>query len=58
MGIKTKKTRYNKRGGKRAKNKTKKRKQRQQDKYKQEFKKLNCSPENKEKEYTLSLIHI
>jgi hypothetical protein len=52
MGIKTKKTRYNKRGGKRAKNKTKKRKQRQQDKYKQEFKKLNCSPENKEKEYT------
>ena len=52
MGIKTKKTRYNKKGGKRAKNKTKKRKQYKQDKYKQEFKKLNCSPENKEKEYT------
>jgi len=54
MGIKTKKTRYNKRGGKRAKNKTKKRKQKQ-DKHKdkqQQFKKLNCSPENKEKEYT------
>jgi hypothetical protein len=61
MGIKTKKTRYNKRGGKRAKNKTKKRKQDKQykqDKHKQDkdkdkqFKKLNCSPENKEKEYT------
>jgi hypothetical protein len=47
MGIKTKKTRYNKRGGKRAKNKTKKRKHKQQP-----FKKLNCSPENKKKEYT------
>ena len=53
MGTKTKKTRYNKRGGKRAKNKTKKRKNKKQShQSQQEFKKLNCSPENKHKEYT------
>ena len=56
MGTKTKKTRYNKRGGKRAKNKTKKRKNKaphkQSHQSQQEFKKLNCSPENKHKEYT------
>ncbi len=52
MVLKTKKTRYNKRGGKRAKNKTKKRKHKQQNQQQQQFKKLNCSPENKKKEYT------
>lgn len=56
MGTKTKKTRYNKRGGKRAKNKTKKRKNKaphkQSHQSQPEFKKLNCSPENKHKEYT------
>jgi len=57
MGTKTKKSRYNKRGGKRVKNKTKKRKhntplQKTQPYKQKEFKKLNCSPENKHKEYT------
>jgi hypothetical protein len=57
MGTKTKKSRYNKRGGKRVKNKTKKRKHntplQKTQPYKQtDFKKLNCIPENQHKEYT------
>ena len=50
MSNRSKKTRFNKKGGRLSKTRTKK--SFTKNKTQKQFKKLNCSPENKHKEYT------